>query len=159
MKKLIMSLVSLVLVGACHSSSSSSTTTAAPVPRPAPVDNRTGAADAVAALRGFLAAAKEPDLQAMGVLFGDSQGPARDGLPRDELEKRELIMVKCLRHDRYDIAGDAPAPGGGRNFVVNLAFKELTRSSNFQVVQGPANRWYVQKFDLAALNDICSRRA
>jgi hypothetical protein len=151
MKKLIMS---LVLVGACQS-----TTKVASSPAPiARAGNQVGAPDAVTAVRAFLAAAKEPDLQAMGVLFGDTQGPARDVLPREELEKREVIMARCLRHDRYDIVGDAPNPGGGRNFVVNLVFRNLTRSSNFEVVMGPSNRWYVQKFDPGALNDICAHR-
>jgi hypothetical protein len=129
------------------------------MPRPAGAGNQSGAADAVGAVRGFLAAAKEPDLQAMGVLFGDAQGPAREALPREELEKREVIMARCLRHDHYDIVTDLPNPGGGRNFVVNLTYKDLSRSSNFQVVMGPANRWYVQKFDPMTLNDICSRKA
>jgi hypothetical protein len=149
MKKLIMS---LVVVGAC------ATTTVASGPVPAG-GGQAGAPDAVSAVRGFLTAAKEPDLQAMGGLFGDAQGPAREALSREELEKREVIMARCLRHDRYDIVGDAPNPGGGRNFVVNLVYKDLTRSSNFQVVMGPANRWFVQKFDPTALNDICSRKA
>src|SRR5262249_9558597 len=113
---------------------------------------------AVSAVRGFLTAAKEPNLQAMASLFGDMQGPAREALPREELEQREVIMARCLRHDQYDIVGDAPSPGGGRNFVVNLVYKDLSRSSNFQVVMGPENRWYVQKFDPAALTDICSRK-
>ena len=53
---------------------------AAPSPVAAKPDR--GAADPVSAVRGFLAAAKEPDLQAMGVLWGDSQGPARDAIRR-----------------------------------------------------------------------------
>ena len=28
---------------------------------------------------------------------------------KDELEKRELIMLKCLKHDRYTSLGEAPA--------------------------------------------------
>jgi len=151
MKKLIMS---LVLVGACHSSPP-------PTTRPVTVvtvGSGSGAPDPVSAVRGFLDAAKEPDLQAMSVLFGDTQGAARDGLPREELEKRELIMVRCLRHDRYNIVRDAPAPGGGRTYSVSIEYKELTRSANFQVVRGPSSRWYVQKFDLGALNDICTHR-
>ncbi|MGH7617191.1 MAG: hypothetical protein ACREPM_08195 [Gemmatimonadaceae bacterium] len=154
MKKLIMSLV-LVGAGACHSSPPPGSTTG---PSPVASGAQTGAADAVSAVRAFLAAAKEPDLQAMSVLFGDDRGPAREGLPRDELEKRELIMVRCLRHDTYDIAADAPAPGGARALVVKLSYKDVSRSSNFEVVMGPSNRWYVQKFDLVALNDICAVR-
>jgi hypothetical protein len=151
MKKLIMS---LVLVGACKTTT---TVVSGPVPA-ASKANQPGAPDAVSAVRGFLTAAKEPDFQAMSSLFGDVQGPARDGLAREDLEKREVIMARCLRHDQYDIVGDAPNPGGGRNFVVNLVYKDLSRSSNFQVVMGPENRWYVQKFDPAALTDICSRK-
>jgi hypothetical protein len=67
-------------------------------------------------------------------------------------------MVRCLRHDRYDIVGDAPSAGGGRAIAVSLAFKELTRSTSFAVVQGPERRWYVQKFEPSTLQDICVRR-
>jgi hypothetical protein len=149
MKKLI---VSLLLVGACTK------VVSGPVPATAS-SKQGGAPDAVSAVRGFLEAAREPDFQAMGGFFGDAQGPARQALAREELEKREVIMARCLRHDSYDIVGDAPNPGGGRNFVVNLTFRDLSRSSNFQVVMGPEHRWYVQSFDPSALNDICARRA
>jgi hypothetical protein len=150
MKKLI---ISLVLVAACQ-------TTVASGPSPASSNgSQVGAPDAVGAVRGFLAAAQQPDLQAMGRYFGDTQGLARDAIGREDLEKREVIMARCLRHDRYDIVTDAPNPGGGRNFVVNLTYKDVTRSSNFQVVMGPSSRWYVQKFDPTALNDICSMKS
>lgn len=153
MKKLI---VSLLLVGV----STACATRVVTVPGPVADGNGSGGApDAVGAVRGFLAAAKEPDLLAMGRLFGDAQGPAREALAREDLEKREVIMARCLRHDSYDIVTDAPNPGGGRNFVVNLNFHELSRSANFQVVMGPERRWYVQSFDPTALMDICSRRA
>src|SRR5262249_22554890 len=79
MKKVIMS---LVWAAACHSSPPTPAPTSTTVARTVPTGNATGAPDAVNAVRGFLAAAKEPDLQAMGVLFGDTQGPARDGLSR-----------------------------------------------------------------------------
>lgn len=152
MKKLI---VSLLLVGA-----STACTKVITVPGPvAAANGSAGAPDAVSAVRGFLAAAKEPDLQTMGRLFGDAQGPAGQGMAREDLEKREVIMARCLRHDSYDIVTDAPNPGGGRNFVVNLSFHELSRSANFQVVMGPERRWFVQSFDPSALTDICSRRA
>lgn len=154
MKKLIVGLA--VLAAACHSAP-------APGPQPsrgAPVASgtQTGAPDATSAVRGFLAAAKQQDLQAMSVLFGDDQGPARDIIPRDQLEKREIIMAMCLRHDRFDIVGDAPAPGGGRTMVVNVTYGNLSRSSNFEVQQGPGGRWYVRQFDLESLMDICKRK-
>ena len=110
------------------------------------------------AVRGFLSAAKQQDLQAMGAIWGDANGPARDAISREELEKRELIMITCLKHDSYDIIGDAPAPGGGRAIAVNLKLGALARSTSFQVVRGPSNRWYVQKFDLESLEQICAQR-
>jgi hypothetical protein len=39
--------------------------------------------------------------------------------------------------------------------VVNLTYKDLSRSTNFVVVRGPSNRWYVEKFDLDPLQQIC----
>jgi hypothetical protein len=153
-KKLIMS---LVVIGACSSSS--------PTPAPAPTTrspvltgNQSGAGDALAAVRGFMSAAKEQDIQTMGGIFGDTQGPARDRIPRDELDKRSIIMMCYLKHDRYDIVGDAQAAGGGRSVVVNLTYKDLTRSTHFQVVTGPQQRWYVRSFEPSTLQDICSKR-
>ena len=150
MKKLI---TSLVLLAACHSTSTVATNS--------PVvlhGNQTGAADANSAIRGFLTAAKATDLQAMGALWGSAQGPARDMLPREELEKRELVMMCHLKHDRYDILGDAPNPGGTRAVIVSLTLGDLTKSTNFQVVRGSDSRWYVQDVDLKPLQEFCARR-
>ena len=148
MKKLIMA---VVLVAACRTSPPVVVSTAT---RPA-TSNATGGADAQGAIRAFMAAAKQQDLQALGGVWGNANGPARDAISREELEKRELIMMRCLRHDRYDIAGEAPNPGGSRAMVVNLTYKDVSRSTNFVVVRGPANRWYVEKFDLDPLQGIC----
>ena len=156
-KKLITAVV-VLCAAAC--SSSSSVTKTAPTPASGPVvsGNQTGAADPVLAIRGFLSAAKSQDIQARGALWGDAQGPARDRMERSEAEKRELIMACYLKHDRYDIVGDAPNPGGTRAIVVSLTLGEQSRSATFDVVQGPGRRWYVQNVDLKALQDFCSRR-
>ena len=123
-KKLI---ISLLLVGACRSSTYSPRRRPRrprlrrPVPRVP--RTRTGA------VRGFMAAAKQTDLQALGTLWGDKEGPARGRYARDELEKRGIIMTRCLRHDSYDIVGDAPAVGGARAMVINLKLGDLARSA------------------------------
>ena len=155
MKKVI---ITLVLLSACSSSPSTSTRTTT-APAPAVSGSQTGGADAMAAIRGFLTAAKQQDIQSLGIFWGDAQGPARDRMERTEAEKRELIMVCYLKHDRYEIAGDAPNPGGTRAVVVNLTLGPLTRSANFQVVQGPGSRWYVSDVDLKALQDFCARKS
>jgi hypothetical protein len=142
----------LLVLAACHSS--------APATGSSPVlsGNLTGAADPIAAIRGFLAAAKTQDLQAMGAIWGTTQGPARDQMDRAYLEKTELIMMCYMRHDKYDIVGDAPNPGGARAAVVSLTYGDITRSTTFNVVQGPASRWYVTNVDIEKLRDICARK-
>ena len=151
MKKVIMS---LLLLAACHRG-----TTTVPTPTLPVAGSQTGAPDAVSALRGFMAAAKQTDLQALSAYWGDQEGAARDRLPRGELEKRELYMVQCLKHDKYDITGDTPAVGGGRAMVVKLTYRELTRATDVRVVRGPANRWYVKAVSVTKLQDICMRRS
>ena len=150
MKKLI---TTFVLLAACHSTSV--TTTNSPVVLRG---SQTGATDAATAIRGFLSAAKQADLQALGAMWGNAQGPARDQWPREELEKRELIMMCYLKHDRYDILGDAPNPGGTRAVIVSLTLGDMTRSTNFDVVRASDSRWYVQNVDVKPLQDFCSRR-
>jgi hypothetical protein len=150
-KKLIMA---VALLCACHSSPPPSTSV-----QPVLSGNQTGAPDGIAAIRTFLAAAKQQDLQAMGAIWGTAKGPARDQMDRAYMEKAELIMACYLKHDRYEIAGDAPNPGGTRAVVVNLSLGDLKRATTFQVVQGPARRWYVQDVDVKALQEFCARRS
>jgi hypothetical protein len=150
MKKLI---AVAVLVAACRTTTTT-TSNMGPVVR----GNETGAADATSAIRGFLSAAKSQDLQGMGALFGDKDGTARDRIPRDELEKREIVMAGCLKHDRYDIIGDAPGTSGTRLIAVNLTKGEKSAAINFEVVPASDRRWYVQSFDLPKLmSDYCKR--
>ena len=156
MKKVI---ITAVLLAACSSAATTSTSrTTSTAPTPAVSGNQTGAADAMSAIRGFLTAAKQQDIQSLGTFWGDAQGPARDRMDRTEAEKRELIMACYLKHDRYEIIGDAPNPGGTRAVVVNMTLGPLTRSANFQVAQGPGSRWYVMDVDLKALQDFCARK-
>lgn len=153
MKKLITMMAALALQAACHAAPASTTTAPRPV---ATTSGLTGAADPAGAVRAFMAAAKQQDLQALGGVWGDANGPARDAISRAELEKRELIMLKCLRHDRYDVVGDAPGAASARVLAVAITYKDISQSTNFTTVRGPANRWYVEKFDLEPLQRICA---
>ena len=153
MKKLI---IAFVLAAGCRSTTTTSTSaTPAPVIR----GNESGAADPEAAVRGFMTAVEQQDLQLMGALFGDVDGPARDRLSRTELEQRESIMMCYLKHDKYAIIGDAPVPGGTRAYAVNLTLGTATHSATFELVQGPGRRWYVKSIpDFAKLQEFCQRR-
>ncbi len=154
MKKLIASVAFVAAAAACSSSTHAVTTSVGP----APTGNQTGGTDPTSALRGFLAAAKQQDLQGMGALFGDKDGSARDRIAREDLEKREIIMATCLRHDRYDIIGDAPGTGGTRTMAVNLTKGDKSAAVNFELVPANDRRWYVQSFDLPKLmSDYCKK--
>lgn len=121
------------------------------------VGNTTGAADAESAVRGFLAAVKSQDLQAMSSYWGDKDGLARDRYPMAELNRRELIMMCYLKHDTAQILSDAPSPDGGRTVAVQLTLGSLTASTNFQTVTGPDGRWYVLTVpEISSLQRFCS---
>ena len=118
----------------------------------------TGGASAREALERFMAAAKTQDLDAMSVAWGTSAGPVRSTMSREEWEMREVVIMRCLRHDSYRVTGEVAAVGAERMMVVEMKFKDLTRSTNFYVVQGPSQRWYVRHFDREPIEAICQRR-
>jgi hypothetical protein len=64
-------------------------------------------------------------------------------------------MARCLRHDRYDVIGDAPAVGGGRTFAISMSRPGKSATTNVDVVPAGDHRWYVQKVDLDKLSDYC----
>jgi hypothetical protein len=117
-----------------------------------------GAADPASAVRAYLAAVKAQDLQAISLVWGTSQGPAREQMDRMELEKREIVIVRCLTHDSFDLIGDAPGVGGKRVYAVALKRKDLTKTTNFNVVPGPSRRWFVESIDMEPLQQFCNSR-
>jgi hypothetical protein len=149
----------LLLFAACRS-----TPAPDPAPRPSttpattPSSSQPGAATAAAAVRAYLASAQSQDLQAMSVIWGSKDGPARATLPRDELEKRELINIRCLTHDNYDILSEAPSAAGKRVFAVMLRRRDQTRTTNFYAVPGPSGRWYLESFEQEPIREFCVAR-
>jgi hypothetical protein len=153
MKKLI---VGLVLTGVVLAACSRSTTTVNPTPATTTMTGAgTGAADPASALRGFMDAAKAQNIQGISAYWGDQDGTARGRYPKAEEEQREIIMARCLRHDRYDVLGDAPAIGGGRTFAISLSRPGKSATTNVDVVPASDHRWYVQKVDMEKLADYC----
>ena len=65
------------------------------------------------ALDAFLGAIRAKDLQALGAIWGDKDGAIRDSkrISRDELEKRELLLMCYFSHDSYTVLNDE---AGGR---------------------------------------------
>lgn len=123
-----------------------------------PNPNEPGAATPRDAVARFLATAKAQDLQAMALIWGSPQGPIRDTRSRDEIEQREVILMCHLKHDSYRVLSDAPAVNNERVLGVELKYRDLTRLSNFTVGKGPTDRWYVFRFEMDPLREICARR-
>lgn len=115
----------------------------------------TGAVAPRRAVEEFLSAVKAQDLQAMSVVWGTEQGPARDHLERGELEKRELIMQQCFSHDRYTIMDESPGISGKRVVKVQIARGTKTKTPTFTTVKGPSDRWYVLDGDIVAVQEFC----
>lgn len=117
----------------------------------------TGGATAREAVERFMTAARVQDLDAMSQVWGTTSGPVRSTMNRQEWEMREVVFMRCLRHDSWRVLGESPAAGGERLMIIETRFKDLTRSTNFYAVMGPQQRWYVRAFDMPPLEAICQR--
>ena len=154
MKKLA---VLLALAAACHAAPPTPGTVQ-PAGMPASGGSIGGAPSARTAVSGFLAAVRAEDLQALASVWGTAAGAARNTIPREELEKRELVMMCFLKHDRYRLVSDAESTAGQRRIEVEVTSGDVTRTTPFIAVPGPAGRWYVQSFDMEAVRDICAKK-
>jgi hypothetical protein len=141
-------LVLVALLGACRS--------APPVTSPSGA--LYGASSPRAAVEAFLAGIRAQDLQAISAVWGTEQGPlvSAGDISRDEVEKRELIMICYFRHDSARVleqsaSGQSNRPG----FRVELKRGDQTRTPTFTTAQGPQGRWFVADADVQAVRDFC----
>jgi hypothetical protein len=146
----------LVAAGAC---TTRTTTTVPAAPTPAPAPASTTQQTPREALATFLAAANATDLQAMSAVWGDKDGSVRASgkMGREEIEKREIIMMCYLRHDKYRVVSDNPAVNDERLLGVELTKGRLSRTANFNMATD-GTRWYVRSADLEALRDLCAEK-
>ena len=103
----------------------------------------------------FLRSVKMEDLQAMGSIWGTKDGAARDLMPRADLEKRELVMMRCFRHDTYRLVHEAQGAAGTQVLAVELARPSERRTTNFTAVRGKGERWYVQDAQIEPVREWC----
>lgn len=115
--------------------------------------NMTGAATPRATVDRFLAAARAQDMQALGADFGDEKGPVRDRESREVTEKRMLIMLQCLRHDKAVISEPARGEGGRQLFSIDFTQGSNKATVQFTTIKGPSDRWYVEKFEIVVLQN------
>jgi hypothetical protein len=163
--------VALAVVAACSTGPRTNAPPANPpgpmTPAPPSPDNdvssatgATGANNPRAALQAFLDAAKAQDLQALSSVWGSTNGPARNTIPRGDLEKRELVLMCFLHHESDSIGPQSLVAGGKLQFPVVLRrdSPSLVRATTATVVQGPSSRWYVETIELRPVEAFCQRR-
>jgi hypothetical protein len=145
----------LVAVGAC----TTRTTVVPATTTPTPSTSTAGQQTPRQALATFLAAANAQDLQAMSAVWGDKEGSvlASGKMGREEIEKREIIMLCYLRHDKYRVVSELPAMQSERTLSVELTKGKLSRTANFTMATD-GSRWYVRGADLDALRDLCAEK-
>ncbi len=144
-------LVLLVLLGACRSSPVMTTP-------PAASTSAYGAAAARAAVETFFAAIKAGDLQAISMVWGNEKGPLVNdrSVSREEIERRELLMICYLNHDEARVLERVQA--GEPAFTVfqtELKKNGVVRRPTISTVQGPQGRWFVVDADIQAVRDFC----
>src|SRR5262245_4370882 len=101
----------------------------------------TGAPSARDAATMFVSAARAQDLQAMGAVWGNAQGSARDHMDRGEFERRLIILQPCYVHDRAQILDDSMGATPTERLVrIQLTRVNRTKTLQFKVVRGPSNR-------------------
>jgi hypothetical protein len=145
-KKLLV--VLLTLAAACRSAPPSTT----------PAGAAYGAASPRAAVEAFLAGIRAGDLQAISAVWGDQRGPAviQSDISRDEVEKRELIMVCYFRHDQARVLEQVSSGEPSHTtYRVELTRGNRTRTPTVSTIQGPQGRWYVVNADIMAVRDFC----
>jgi hypothetical protein len=117
-----------------------------------------GAPSAREAVDVFLASARTQDVQAMSAVWGSTQGPAREYSPHEVTEKRLLIMMCFLKHDKSSVGTPSAAAGGRLDYPVTLTQGQITRSTTITTIQGPSSRYYVETFDMKAVEPLCQGR-
>ena len=145
----------LFVVAACGGSSQPSTG-ATPVNAAATSQSDPGAATPSLAIKTFMTAIKNQDLDALALIWGSEKGPARDVTSSDQIRKRELIMECYLQHDSYTVQSDVEQQRGLHVVSLQITKGTFTRNTKTQVVLGPNNRWFVDNIELEPLKDLCS---
>jgi hypothetical protein len=115
--------------------------------------SKTGGATPRDAVDRFLAGARAQDMQAIGAVFGNDQGPLRDHADRATIERQFLIQLQCTRHDKATISEPVRGEAGHQIFTVDMKQGTNAASVKFTTVKGPSDRWYVQIFEITVLQN------
>jgi hypothetical protein len=120
------------------------------------VGSDTGAPSSAMAVTQFLSAARAQDLQALSAVWGNADGPTRDRVERQELERRLLIIVCHLKHDESRIGPPQAGEEGRVLHAVEMTQGVRTATVSFTTIKNRrSDRWYVENVDLAPVRAFC----
>lgn len=124
----------------------------------APADpNQLGAENGLKAVEAFLLGARTQNLRAMSLVWGNDKSPVSERIPREELEKRLIVLQCLLTHDKWSLLSEAPQllSGGRQEYQVRLQQKQLSARTKFTTVAGRGGRWFVEDIQVDELKDFC----
>ena len=99
-------------------------------------------------------AVNDTNLVVMGQLWGTASGPASRRMPRDELEKRLIIMQRYLANESFQVAAAQPGRviterADQRFYSVRFVRSDGCAKSVPVTVVRSGNGWLVSDIDLA----------
>jgi hypothetical protein len=113
----------------------------------APVQPATSAA---AAVRGFMQAVADSNVDKMASLWGTTNGPASQTRQPADYERRVAIMQAYLRNDSFRVTSDVEETATRRALQVELKRRTCTWSVPFVSVKANNGSWLVNQVDLTA---------
>jgi len=113
----------------------------------APVQPATSAA---AAVRGFMQAVADSNVDKMAALWGTANGSAAQTKQPPDYERRVAIMQAYLRNESFRVTSDVPETESRRSLQVELKRKTCTWSVPFVSVKTNSGSWLVNQVDLTA---------
>ena len=95
----------------------------------------------------------------MSGVWGDKNGPVREAkvMSRDDMEQRELYLIRCLKHDSFRVLGDSPAVDGERLMRVELVRGTVAKTTDFSMARS-GDRWFVKNVALDPVKSLCTAR-
>lgn len=113
----------------------------------APVQPTTSAAGAV---RSFMQAVADSNVDKMAGLWGTASGPASQTRQPPDYERRIAIMQAYLRNDSFTVTSDVAESDTRRSLQVELKRKSCTWSVPFVSIRTASGSWLVNQVDLTA---------
>jgi hypothetical protein len=109
------------------------------------------AGSAAGAVRGFMQAVADSNVDKMASLWGTANGPASKTRQPPDWQRRIAIIQAYLRNDSFRITSDVPDPDENRRAqLVELKRQTCTWSVPFVSVKARDGTWLITQIDLAA---------